>query len=328
LLLALAASAFALLLLVRNGALTDRVVDFSGDGDADTSSTGKGEDGVAVAEQPQALQQPARQGRQGTFERSEVAAKPLVVLDEHFDDAELGPYRIGAAEEGWSGFEFVRHGFGNNRPAVAQNPDGDGRVLEVEVPPETILKGVHFEIALPDMEEAILRYRVRFPPDFDFSKGGGKLPGLSGAAPGVYRPPMHCSAVTGLEGFSARHTWHRGGRLAQYLYHVGKEDNCGDKTWLSDRERVLQPATWHEIVQRVKMNDVGENNGIVETWVDGELAASRDDLILRSTDAFAVNRLTFDSYFGGKDAEKWGHDQREIFHFDDFAVWTFEDAGR
>ena len=217
--------------------------------------------------------------------------------------------------------------------AVADDPAGPGRVLAVTVLARK-LSGMNFSVNLdegPGFEEAYLSYRVKFEEGFDFKPYGGKLPGLAGGPNGDHgqkRFPAGCEKVTGKNGFSERGMWvswmeETDGQpaLDQYIYHKNQSSDCGD-SYLYEGVTgmpVLEAGRWYHIQHRVRMNDPGRSNGVVEAWLDGEPVLSMSDLEFRDDDSWGINVLYMATFFGGND-RRWKHDQDETIYLDDFVV--------
>ena len=175
--------------------------------------------------------------------------------------------------------------------------------------------GVQFKAPFnKSYNELYFSYRVRFAKDFDFVKGG-KLPGLMGGT-----GPTGC--VSDKNGFSARNMWRVDGDAVQYLYAPRKISPCGDDyhyTKASVNQRFI-PEKWQTVEHRLVMNTPGENNGIMQAWLDGELVLDVKDFLFReAASTFAIDALYFSTFFGGGDAE-WAPQTSQITDFDDLVV--------
>jgi len=252
-----------------------------------------------------------------------------VISAVNFNSSPAGRYTEAQLQKDFSTLKVQRMGVTTNGryAAVVPDPaDSSNRALEVRIEANKIGKAPFWELRFPDANEAYLSYRVRFATGFQWAKKGGKLPGLAGTSPtvtnwadGSLRPPMHCTAVAPDSGFSARHTWKAGGVLTQYLYHEDKTGDCADVRYSWGQTRVLGTDKWHQVVQRIKINDVGSRNAVIDTWIDGKLGTS-SGLRLRRTNSYGVNTFRFDSYFGGGDLS-WAHSREETIYYDDFRIW-------
>lgn len=166
------------------------------------------------------------------------------------------------------------------------------------------------------VDEATLKFSVRFGRNFEWVKGG-KLPGLCGGS-----CLTGCKQVTGLDGFSSRHMWRpcawppsnrepcSGGRLVAYVYHMFKTHWCGDDLMFEDFEPM--PETWYTIWSHVRMNDAGppteaprfERNGVLETWIKGPegfawQVVDATDMAWRQYTNVSIDTLYFSVFFGG-----------------------------
>ncbi|HEY8430721.1 MAG TPA: hypothetical protein VIL20_20220 [Sandaracinaceae bacterium] len=172
--------------------------------------------------------------------------------------------------------------------------------------------------AIAPREAAYVRYFVRFDPDFDFRRGG-KLPGLVGgeANTGGRRPD-------GTDGWSARIMWRPNGRIVQYVYHPDQPTDDGeDFPWDAQCQRYFEPGRWHCVETYVQMNTVtpsgGLHDGVVRSWLDGELALDRTDVRFRDVEDLAIDALYFSTFFGGGDAS-WAPLTDQHATFDGFVV--------
>ncbi len=168
-------------------------------------------------------------------------------------------------------------------------------------------------VAEPD--ELYWRYWLRFPTGFYITpRDRGKLPGVGGLY--NYRCLGGRASTSSEPCFSARMLFSRNyAGLADpdpngpsdatligfYAYHLDGPADRGDiLTW--DPEVALLPhGPWHCVEGRIRMNDPGQSDGVLEGWVDGQPAFSRDDLrFRRSTESWMhIKSFWFDVYYGG-----------------------------
>lgn len=59
-------------------------------------------------------------------------------------------------------------------------------------------------------------------------------------------------------------------------------------------------GNWIAIATRVKLNDVGCENGEVEVWIDGESVIFIDGLVLREQADSTIRGMQFQTFFGGE----------------------------
>ncbi|MGH7442706.1 MAG: polysaccharide lyase, partial [bacterium] len=159
-----------------------------------------------------------------------------------------------------------------------------GEALRVLYPQGEIggASGYQFLCRFPSMglqarDEAWLRYYLRFDPGFDFVKGG-KLPGLGGGEANTGGHPAN-----GRDGWTARIMWRPDGRVVQYVYHVGQKGKYGDDLdWVLDGQPVrFTPGRWDCVETRVKLNEPGQADGVIQSWFNGRLALDARGLRFR-----------------------------------------------
>lgn len=175
-----------------------------------------------------------------------------------------------------------------------------------------------YPIPASPREEAYVRYYVRFDPDFNFVQGG-KLPGLCGAGcnTGGSKP-------TGYDGWSARIMWRGNGKVVQYVYHIDQPTEYGeDFPWDLNCQKYFIPGKWHCVETYIKMNTVtggvGDYNGIIRSWFDGELALERTNVRFRHTTSIKIDKFYFSTFFGGSDPS-WAPVKDEHSQFDNFII--------
>ena len=170
----------------------------------------------------------------------------------------------------------------------------------------------------PEPEEMWMRYWIRFPVGFRVdSPDRGKLPGFAGLYSGNCRGgrPSTSSAPC----WSARMSFqpvYAGDGLPTIPYDPDKVTRVGWYAYLlsssgagQDGQNLawdpnlstLQHGRWYCIEGRVKMNSLGQSNGVLEGYVDGARAYQRANLTFRrsSESQLKVRSLWFDVYYGG-----------------------------
>lgn len=228
-----------------------------------------------------------------------------------------------------------------NSGAWGMNPTSDGHVgeglLSVIPPGEHWGSSGHWNFAdhgVNDPDELWWRYWVRFdagnyiaPPD------RGKLPGPAGLY--NYRCLGGRPSTETEPCFSARMMfgrdyprWNEPGiypngeegvtRIGFYVYHLDQETEYGD-TWDWDRDvSVLPNGQWYCLEGHITMNTPGQNDGMLEGWVDDQLAFQKTDMRWRrATEGWmGVKSFWFDIYYGGGNASP----QRNDITFDSLAL--------
>jgi hypothetical protein len=242
-----------------------------------------------------------------------------VLVDADFTDATPGTYAERAVEADFGFAPTWNNGLDEGRAAIVD--EGADRFLRVTYPAGEYGPadgGVQFKLEFgQSYDELYFSYRVRFGAGFDFVKGG-KLPGLVGGS-----SPTGCSPKD--DGFSARNMWRTGGQAVQYVYYPDQPNSCGDDLdyKVGGVDQYFEPGTWHTVVHHVVMNDVGQDNGVFEAWLDGEqtLAETARVWVIASAPYDGINALYFSTFFGGGDAS-WAPSAAQTVDFDDLIVST------
>ena len=182
-------------------------------------------------------------------------------------------------------------------------------------------------------EELYWRYWIRFDPNFRIDRPArGKLPGP--ATLGYDRCNGGRPSVPGEPCFSARMMFSRTyptveepgypndpdgvTRFGFYVYHVDSPSNRGD-IWPWDiDEAVVDNGEWHCVEGRIKLNTPGSNDGVLQGWVDGQIAFDKDDIAFRraSEASMRIKTFWFDIYYGGSDTSPRNNE----IHFDSLAL--------
>jgi len=165
---------------------------------------------------------------------------------------------------------------------------------------------VFSEEGIAEPEEMYFRYYLRFGDDWAPIEGG-KLPGFSGT---YGKAGWGGRTSDGYNGWSTRGFYQLilgkqnpvGHKipLGNYIYHALQKGKYGDSYyWSEGLNGLLDKNRWYSIEQRVKLNDPGKPNGILQTWVDGRQAVYVDNMMYRKTDKLMIERLWMDVYHGG-----------------------------
>lgn len=205
---------------------------------------------------------------------------------------------------------------GKQHTRIVTDPQKNKPVLEITYPQGQIggPSGLMFNSKVGSYEQATLSYWIRFAPDFNFVRGG-KLPGLcGGSCPGVEYP-------TGTDGWTSRLMWREGGVIENLLTHVGQKSIYGDDLgWFINGQRAkFQPGKWHHLELEFVMNDSGKSNGIIRSWLDGQLALDLKNVKFRTVSSVKITTLCFSTFFGGNEMS-WAPKKPERIFFDDFMI--------
>ncbi|KAI0644863.1 hypothetical protein C8Q79DRAFT_912209 [Trametes meyenii] len=166
--------------------------------------------------------------------------------------------------------------------------------------------------------EVVMSYDVLLEEHFAFRKGG-KLPGLyGGAGESSYgctggRQTDRCKC------FNLRLMWRENGVGELYAYVPQLDANTRQLLTVPPRSIqhpdfgfsvgrgswTFQPGNWTRVVQRVKINDLGQENGEIEVTIDGKSAILATGLVLRTQEGAdaRVQGLHFQTFFGGHTKE-------------------------
>jgi hypothetical protein len=186
--------------------------------------------------------------------------------------------------------------------------------------------GVVLFAKLPgQIDDACVSYRMRFDANFDWSLGG-KLPGLSGVAPGVSPgTPTGGNADATDKGWSGRMMWLGAGSYSfvkasnmavSYMYHPGQKSQYGDNVqW----NKAFAAGRWHQVKQCYTMNTVGKSDGRLRAWFDGELVVDDNAFVYRTRNDVHINYLNWSVFRGGATLD-WAGDRTGYVDFDDVRV--------
>lgn len=198
-----------------------------------------------------------------------------------------------------------------------------GRFMRVVFPPGDVREGFAFQAELLPLighrERLWLSYRVRFSPGFEWARGG-KLPGLMTRRHGRV---SGCDRPDGTGGFSTRYSWTPGGGLALYPYvpvqpgFASTPRGCASHHPLGGR---IESGRWTHLVQEVRLNSPGRDDGAIRAWIDGRPALALDGVRFRDV-PFGIEGILFATFYGGRCCapERPGN-------FIDFAAFSVHDA--
>lgn len=219
----------------------------------------------------------------------------------------------------WTGVAFpsnwgavTTQTFQGSRSGEARIPTGqhDGGSLELDFS----------SIGITDPEEMYFRYYVRFNDTWQRNGDGeiGKFPGFSGSY--NLGAGQGCTASNGRNGWSARMmNFDRGAshQLGFYAYHADMTDACGEHMLFPT---MLARNRWYAVEIRVRMNTIsgarGNNDGILQGWIDDQLVFSRTNLRFRDIDTIRIEKIWGNIYMGGP----WVADRNMAVHFDNMVV--------
>ncbi|KAF9007072.1 polysaccharide lyase family 14 protein [Cyathus striatus] len=186
-----------------------------------------------------------------------------------------------------------------------------------------------FVEALDGAREVVMSYRMMLQDDWEFVKGG-KLPGIfGGVGPLSYgctggRQESRCQC------FDLRPMWRAKSEGELYAYvpltahnknallavpPLSKENaDYGFSVGRGSFKFDCAVGKWVTVAFRVKLNDVGEENGEIELWIDGSSVMCIKQLLLRESEESKMKGMHFQTFFGGH-TNDWASpkDQRAWF---------------
>ena len=233
------------------------------------------------------------------------------LIDQNFQNTALGTYTIGEVKRDFPGYLYG----GENAGGTEIREEGGNRFMRSrylagKVGPENA--GNLWAVDISDAgNEISLSYRVRFVGNFDFVRSG-KLGGICGGtctSGGNAQDPNQ-------EGWSFRDVWTRNGGGEAYLYYPGQSGKYGDEiAWSSGFTR----GQWTTLKTRIRLNTPGQNNGVIQTWKDGQLVLDKQDARIRQNASTGFDRFLLISFFGGATSD-FAASKTEYVDFDDFVV--------
>ncbi len=241
-----------------------------------------------------------------------MSAQPALADDlliERFEHDEWWVDEVVGDGQGWIDYRLSENGGTDDlRGKIVEAYRADG--LGVTIPPSARRgQGAHYLLPL-GTTEAWFRYHINL--DKWAATDSGKLPGFADV--GTLTAKGCNPSTTADPGWSARVLFHPPGtagstgsdlRLGYYVYHLDQPGSCGEFMPWNDGGIVHQDQ-WYCIQGHVRMNTPGENDGVLQAWVDGKRVFSRTDLAFRrategagSSKPVMLRSFWLDVFFGG-----------------------------
>lgn len=172
-----------------------------------------------------------------------------------------------------------------------------------------------FAQGLATANEVLTSYSVMFESDWDWVEGG-KLPGQFG---GVDSSAYQCSGgrqTDRIDCFDLRLMWRANGLGEVYGYLPLTEDNAsvlknvppktienpdygfsiGRGAW------TFQAGAWNTVAELIKLNTPGQNDGVLQLWVNGTMVIDVKGLEFRNSSESVFQGMHFQTFFGGSTA--------------------------
>lgn len=212
----------------------------------------------------------------------------------------------------------------------SQNVDIFSNQLRIKIPANSISSqpapsgsGNIVQIDVPDGSEYEVTFRIRFGPNFQWSRGGkagfGFLIGDGNTG---------CNKADAGNGGSARLMWYNATNqkddtgtdnayFRPYVYYKDMPSNCGDP--FGKQSVKLSKNTWYTVKIRVKSNTGSNFDGQVFYSVDGATLLSKNDIRwTTNTSKRLIREITFHTFRGGSDPY-WGSTSDGYIYYDDLS---------
>lgn len=172
---------------------------------------------------------------------------------------------------------------GQNRPGIGfiWTPDQMGRV-----------------------QAACLAYSVFIPDGFAFGKGG-RLPGLMGSGSIATHNDRDRLALASLV------TWDPAGRFDIYPQFSNWPE--GRPLANDYAGRTLDRGKWVKIEQEAVLNTIGQKDGVLRAWINGNLAFQRTDISLRDRPSVMISGVLAEAVAGAKVADTVGNGPQKLW---------------
>jgi hypothetical protein len=122
------------------------------------------------------------------------------------------------------------------------------------------------------------------------------------------------NAANGLHPFMFYSYWP--GMTCPSNYDSVKNQNCWGNVTLQTVPKVENASgVWHNVVFHVKLNDVGQANGMQEMWVDGRRTISQHGMLFRTVEDLHLNQFSWQLYVADSP-------QIQYAWMDNVVVWT------
>jgi len=149
----------------------------------------------------------------------------------------------------------------------------------------------------------ILKYKVKFPGNFQWSKGG-KLPGLGGGT--TYSGCSGNQANSNGNGWTSRIMFRKENStnpwFQPYIYYKGMPGRCG---YNFNKKINITKNTWYNVRMEVKMNSGNNTNGLLDIRINGQVLYRNTNFRWVSKNSGReIDKLLTGIYRGGNDS-RW-----------------------
>jgi parallel beta-helix repeat protein len=196
----------------------------------------------------------------------------------------------------------------NRVSAISDSPGGTG--IKVSIPASShygsAMQWRFDDNGMAEPDELYFRYFLRVPDNFT-NYGRGKLPGPAGlysaSAKNNIKPTDSNPGWSARMFFSPTYDARDGDytQLGYYVYHRDQAEDQGDLDLWDTQTGTLRHGSWYCVEGHVAMNTPGVADGLLEGWVDEQLAFHQADYKFRGSKDTGINvkSFWFDVYYGG-----------------------------
>ena len=231
------------------------------------------------------------------------------------------------------------HYYWNDYNGIKIVQDGDNRLLRhwtLEGERSTSYdSGMQWEYELPDeYYEVYFSYKMRLPTDWDHAISG-KFFGTIASPFSDPEPPDEDEGVMDLISWTSWNGPPPDSAIIMYYYHQDQVGETGDVAGFrlnggaGDIYLWDQDNQWHNYTMRVVMNTVngeGNDDGIIEAWIDGVLLIQVTNVHHRNYESINTDMLVIANFYGGDDTYEYAPDHDTYVEFDDLIVWEYHDT--
>lgn len=267
-------------------------------------------------------------------QKASAAMAQNTLLSVNFDNDAVGTYTVAAMKKDFNNPAWedgVSEGFASIVQQTSATPAYSGKSLQIRYPKGKVSSAGATNIPVSlngSYDDVYFSFRVYFPQGFDFVREG-KLSGLCGG-----KCNSGGAIPTGKDGWSSRVLWralpengNNPSGIAQYIYSPDQPDQYGAMpAWnYGGNTFTFTPGVWHLVQSRVKMNTPGKKDGIIQSWLDGQLAYQSTTMRFRDVNTFAIDTFKFETFFGGS-TSNFAPPKDEYAYFDDITVYSLTGA--
>ncbi|ADY52056.1 hypothetical protein Pedsa_1495 [Pseudopedobacter saltans DSM 12145] len=201
-----------------------------------------------------------------------------------------------------------------------KNADIYSNQARIRIPANSLSNGNIVNIDVSDGTEYELSFKVRFGPNFDWSRGGKVGFGFH-----IGNGFTGCNKADDGTGGTARLMWYNPNGtktnnsndqpyFRPYVYYKDMPENCGNT--FGKQSKTLAKNTWYTVKIRVKSNTGSSTNGSVLYQIDGVTLLSQS-IRWTTNDSYAkIKSITFHTFRGGSD-EYWQSSTDGLIYYDD-----------